>query len=44
LIIVLMLNMMDYEFKIKMQKDRTKVEDCSSLKVARGTYEYIYKT
>jgi len=39
-----MLNMMDYEFKIKTQKDRTKVIDCSSLKVARGIYEYIYKT
>ncbi|KAK0181611.1 hypothetical protein PV327_003882 [Microctonus hyperodae] len=38
--------MMDYEFKIKTQKDRTKVEDLfefEGCKVGRGTYGHVYK-
>ncbi|XP_046423882.1 cyclin-dependent kinase 8 isoform X3 [Neodiprion pinetum] len=39
-------NMMDYEFKVKTQKDRTKVEDLfefEGCKVGRGTYGHVYK-
>ena len=38
--------MMDYEFKMKTQKDRTKVEDLfefEGCKVGRGTYGHVYK-
>lgn len=38
--------MMDYEFKIKTQKDRIKVEDLfefEGCKVGRGTYGHVYK-
>ncbi|XP_046594795.1 cyclin-dependent kinase 8 isoform X3 [Neodiprion lecontei] len=38
--------MMDYEFKVKTQKDRTKVEDLfefEGCKVGRGTYGHVYK-
>lgn len=44
--ILITLNMMDYEFKIKTQKDRTKVEDLfefEGCKVGRGTYGHVYK-
>lgn len=37
---------MDYEFKMKTQKDRTKVEDLfefEGCKVGRGTYGHVYK-
>lgn len=37
---------MDYEFKLKTQKDRTKVEDLfefEGCKVGRGTYGHVYK-
>lgn len=38
--------MMDYEFKMKTQKDRIKVEDLfefEGCKVGRGTYGHVYK-
>lgn len=37
---------MDYEFKIKTQTERTKVEDLfkfEGCKVGRGTYGHVYK-
>ena len=37
---------MDYEFKMKTQKDRIKVEDLfefEGCKVGRGTYGHVYK-
>lgn len=37
---------MDYEFKMKTQKDRVKVEDLfefEGCKVGRGTYGHVYK-
>lgn len=38
--------MMDYEFKMKTQAERTKVEDLfeyEGCKVGRGTYGHVYK-
>lgn len=38
--------MMDYDFKIKTQQERTKVEDLfeyEGCKVGRGTYGHVYK-
>lgn len=38
--------MMDYDFKIKTQKERSKVEDLfdyEGCKVGRGTYGHVYK-
>lgn len=38
--------MMDYDFKIKTQAERTKVEDLfeyEGCKVGRGTYGHVYK-
>lgn len=38
--------MMDYEFKMKTQSERTKVEDLfdyEGCKVGRGTYGHVYK-
>lgn len=38
--------MMDYEFKMKTQNERTKVEDLfdyEGCKVGRGTYGHVYK-
>lgn len=38
--------MMDYEFKMKMQNERVKVEDLfdyEGCKIGRGTYGHVYK-
>lgn len=38
--------MMDYDFKVKTQTERTKVEDLfdyEGCKVGRGTYGHVYK-